>query len=501
MKELLQLLQSSRDDLTIDFSFVIPWDAEEGSGGVDSNSSLSSTDGEGLDFHPSARDNFNAKAYQLLQEITSLSLLDESISPSDSSLNDDVIVRRVPSQAQRYPIETYRDVAGTVVARSFVHGECISGLQDEAYRSLRRLAELMQRAPALRNTISISTVEKLLFEWVREQVIGSTTLPATDYVINGATREIASYLVIFPIFKVQIPEPLRIGRITIRTITANAFDQWETMAIGDNPSLEHTQKVRALFGKERGKLQGFAGAEITLVGESSRVLEIARHEAEQAVALLRIFSPSMLSPLGRSYCALYGQHNSEYTSPILINEETGGFSIGKALDTKTPVHWEIQAGYLRAMHLHAWDRLVENLFNESTSDFAAEVRAALYLYSQNALKSSPAEKLLTIMIPLESLLLKSGSEPIAENISFRMAFAIGNTLEERKHIVEITRSAYNLRSAYVHHLKPVERFEDLNTLRVFMEYAWVFFLTLGKSVSEYRDKVTFLTKLDDRKLS
>jgi hypothetical protein len=145
--------------------------------------------------------------------------------------------------------------------------------------------------------------------------------------------------------------------------------------------------------------------------------------------------------------------------------------------------------------------IIDFLYGPGRSEWSDEVKTAIYLYSQSALQTNPAEKLLTILIPLESLLLKNRSEPITDNIAHRLAFTIGEDLDERRHIVQVTRAAYELRSAFVHHLRPIERDEDLETVRRFMEFAWLFFLTLGASANIYPDKAAFLNLLDDRKLS
>jgi hypothetical protein len=502
MDELLELLKTARDDVTIHFSFVVPWEAKEKAATEDSGRE-ENPNGEPrhiLAFHASAHENFNAKALELLTQLSSSSFFLEQPSAADSA-EDGPIIHHVPSSAERYPIDVFRDGAGAVVARSFVHEGIISGLQADAYRNLRRLAEGIQRTSNFRKMASIATVEKLLFEWIREQVLGSTAATATQYLIDRVEASVRTFRVIVPFFKVIVPESIQIGQVTIRTLRSDEFQEWERFAIGKNPSVEHVLKVREIFFRERNQLQGFAAAEVTLTGEKARVLEIAIGEAEQAVSLLRLFTPAIISPQGRSFCALFGREQAGSTSTIILsNAGVNGISLGKTSDTETDVIWEIERDTLKLIRESALNRLAENLLDESASEFAHEVRAALYLYSQSALKSAPTDKLITIIIPLESLLLRSSSEPIGENISYRLAHSIGLTPEERKRILETTRKAYGLRSGYVHHLKPVETDKDLDTLRSFMEYAWQFFMKIGTTVNRYKDRTEFLSMLDDRKL-
>lgn len=248
-------------------------------------------------------------------------------------------------------------------------------------------------------------------------------------------------------------------------------------------------------------MQGFAAVTMILRGVPDRVLEIAREESEAAVSSLRLFSPAILSPHARSFCTLWGRQNLESTSYLLFQAAQSGVIIGSHVDTPQNFVWRIDASRWRLIRQGAMDRLIEGLYEGGATAFRDEVKAALALYSQSALRSAPTEKLLAILIALESLLLRNQSEPITENIAVRLAFAVGETLEERKRIVEIVRAVYAMRSAYVHHLRQIKELEDLEKLREFMGYAWTFFLTVGTQASSYRERTDYLNSLDERKLA
>lgn len=502
-RRFLDVLKSVRDDVSMQISFTIPWeksDPKEMAGEAPSMQSGSTPASQlSLQFHASAREHFDAKALALLSQNDSMPFIHELTDANTDSPDSGVIATPLPPNSIRQPIEVYHDVEGTVVARSFVEGEVINGLQHEGYRDLRRLAEAMQRTPALRTLCGVATIERLLFEWFRETVIARVPSSASDYILRRLEKKIWDHHLFYPIFRVAIPGVIQIGRVTLRTLAPDDLDGLEARARGSSPTPQTAHNTRYIFELARRKHQGFAIAEITLRGEAQHVLRIGRQEADQAVAILRLFSFAMISPKGRSFCTLHGRHNLESTVHFMLSSD-GAMAIGSDVDTEVEYVWRIEREFMSTIEPLLID-LVAAVYSDRPSEFTMEVKAALFLYSQSALRSDPAEKLLTILIPLESLLLRSQSEPITDNIAHRLAFAIGESLEERKRIVQISRSAYALRSAYVHHLKTIDKDEDLATMREFMEYAWEFFLTIGTSVNTYTDRSEFLTSLDDRKLS
>lgn len=95
--------------------------------------------------------------------------------------------------------------------------------------------------------------------------------------------------------------------------------------------------------------------------------------------------------------------------------------IGSYLDTSQDFISRFYAARVRLIREQALDALVHTLFEGSPAGFHDEIRSALILYSQSALRTAPIEKLLAILPPLESFLLHNHSESITENIAIRLA--------------------------------------------------------------------------------
>ena len=449
------------------------------------------------ELHQKAREHFDAKAEALLGLLVS-----SPATPSEASAEpragDEQVVTRLPDHARLSETHVFRDGGGALAARAFTHNDHVVGLQRDGYRALRTLSEAMQGTAALRSVVGVESLEALIFDWIHTRVAGRTERPMSDVVLEELAARVAAFEAVIPLFRVELPEPLTVGRVTLRTVTAADFARWESATTPDQPS--GVAAHQRMFAEERRRMQGFAAATLTVVGESERALEVALEEADWAAALLRLFSPAMLSPWARSCCTPWGRENIEAPTFLLFDPGSPRLLAGRRMDTPHDFVWRLDAARVRLIRAGGFDALADRLFAREPSGFAEEVRAALLLYSQTALRATPTHKLMAALLPLESFLLRSESGPISEVLSLRLAHATGGPRDERKRTAVLAKKAYGLRSQYVHHGKKVAASADVETVREFLQLAWRFFLAVGlHEVSRYPDRQAYLAALDDQK--
>src|SRR5438876_12452455 len=78
-----------------------------------------------------------------------------------------------------------------------------------------------------------------------------------------------------------------------------------------------------MYGQKwKRDLQGKATRTITLVAEPKRASEVARREAEDALAMLQVFSIGMLLPEARCYWTLLGSERVESFTYSILKGET-----------------------------------------------------------------------------------------------------------------------------------------------------------------------------------
>jgi hypothetical protein len=103
-----------------------------------------------------------------------------------------------------------------------------------------------------------------------------------------------------------------------------------------------------------------------------------------------------------------------------------------------------------------------------------------------------------VLVSLESILLKDPNEPISKNIGERIAFLIGNSVEERRAVVQNVDAAYRIRSKFIHH---GESAEESDVVEQFCAYAWQCFHALLHQVDTFLTKAALIEALENRKLS
>jgi hypothetical protein len=98
---------------------------------------------------------------------------------------------------------------------------------------------------------------------------------------------------------------------------------------------------------------------------------------------------------------------------------------------------------------------------------------------------------------LESLLIFGGQEQLVQNIGERIAFATAADATKRMEIVTAVRQAYDLRSGFVHHGRPVA---DVEVFERFAHHGWAFFNQLSANI-HFTTTADFMKALDRIKFS
>src|SRR5439155_23752510 len=101
-----------------------------------------------------------------------------------------------------------------------------------------------------------------------------------------------------------------------------------------------------------------------------------------------------------------------------------------------------------ALFPNVLDRLHKLAANQERTDFQQTLYDALLIYSRNSVAITSADKLVYVLVGLESVLLRNSNEPLGKNIGERMAFLVGDSLDSRQAVVanvdEIYKSGHHL---------------------------------------------------------
>lgn len=152
-----------------------------------------------------------------------------------------------------------------------------------------------------------------------------------------------------------------------------------------------------------------------------------------------------------------------------------------------------------AQDIGYWTEIARVLGTDSPTEFERDVSRAFLLYSRVALTREVTEKLVHLFAALESILLRSESEPIQAALSERLAFVVGEDANERADIARLLKQVYGLRSRFVHHGRDPADTTDLRAIKQLMYFVWKFFFHVVFATRKFKTRIEFLDQLESRK--
>lgn len=395
---------------------------------------------------------------------------------------------------------TLTDGYGNEIAKTFETKSDLIGLFGDNYKKLIRLAEGMQKVKTLASVVSVELLSDLIFDWIKLKYAAESVASMTEYVLAECETQIQEIEIWIPVFMLHVQSDVTIGRVTLKTITRTIIDEWRDGFLSQAKDDATVSAVEQFITKQRKKLQGFAAATISLTAEPRRAKEFAFEEAEQAIALLRFFSPANFDPRIISYSSLLGRQHIDSAKYLIVRDGKFQEYSSGVLDHTEPA-WPLSNMMIDEFRSKGLDAISHLLTKERRTEFQQDLLTALQLYAKSSLAKDVADKLVYILIALESLFLRDGSEPIVDNISERMAFFAGSTVAERKEIIRSVKKTYGLRSSYIHHGRRID-VDDLGVLEEFMLTAWRCLQALiVYATSDAASKTALLDALEEKKLS
>lgn len=448
-----------------------------------------------LELHPDAAKNFDAKAEELVSKLIPDPYARQR---PEGAFEPGILIHEMPKVTEVVNTGYVSPLGGHEIAKYFWDGSQNIGLFDEGYKDLVRLAERIQKNKSIRDRVSLKLLIDLIFRWVAAKHLQTTDEAMTAQVLAECEEKLQEIELWIPIAMLGVQSELTIGKVTLKTITKEMLEPWFS-ALADN-AIDNTKvQIEARSDKWRREFQGFAAATIKLFAEPQRASEIALEETEKAVALLRFFSPAGHIPEPISYCVIRGKENWEGTNQFTVED---GMIVGfseQSVDHASP-YWVLDDGYIADIETDGLSKLKSLLNREKLTEYQEALLDSVLLYSKAALAKDPAEKLIAIIVALESFLLKDSNEPIQQNLAERIAFLFRIPANKRREKKQQVIKAYALRSSFIHHGHSIGT-DEMDTLREFMMTAWTSFLILIDVSDTYKTKAELFDKIEELKMS
>src|SRR5436305_885055 len=153
-----------------------------------------------MQLNPNAAQAFNQKVEDLLQGLAPESS-SSSTEVSERHFVPDVhIMASIPQEDIIGEIKVSRsDPAGNETGKVFKHEGQTIQVVGESYQKLKQIAQGIQKSPDFRNTVSVTLLIDLIFEWLKEKYKQATTQSMVEYVLSECEKRIQDYEVWIPI--------------------------------------------------------------------------------------------------------------------------------------------------------------------------------------------------------------------------------------------------------------------------------------------------------------
>jgi len=444
-----------------------------------------------LKLHPSAAQRINERGAALRNSLTRIDRerlrLPHERFPIDTLPRANITSDQI---LQIWSVDVVDPLSGRRVQCLFDDGKHAFMLDEHGCDVLSALSQAVAKERTFGQYVGRERVDEEIKRWLDPS--NQTPLSLSQWLLSEIDQTIKLYSVWVPVANLYIESEFAFGDVTFRPITKAFMDQWADTLQWD--SLEDKQDAERRFTELRESCQGLAAATLDIEAEPTRVRERATETADRAVALLRTFCPENHHPAACSYCVPLGRLTSTNEHVWLV--DVPNYIRCERAEPPFPNPWELSDQERLGLNQFGFAELAGLAQSRAGTEFDRKLVEALLIYNRANVSRDPVDKLIYILVSLESLLLKSTSEPVQTAICDRMPFVVGKDADERRQIAALVRQCYKVRSRYIHHGRSDE---SLGELERFLMYAWVFFSRLIRTHRAYRTKDELLEQLDRRK--
>ena len=449
-----------------------------------------------LEIHDKAKENFNKKATELLSLVKQLEIdrdnvkeeVDENTQPYISAtLTEKEIIGEITIG--------YTDGFGVDRGKAFHINKNRYGIIDDDYTVFLNVVSNLYSIKQVGSILSIKFLKDNLFTWIKNSYINGVEVEYIDFLLSNADQVVQEHKIWLPIPFTRIGKDFSLGKISFVTITKSLIDDWFSLGEKMSSDPSNVQKLEEFKNRIRKDFQGYAAGVFSCIAESTRAVELAYENFTNSLNLLRVFSGANLVHEISNGAYEYGHKMIRMEKYFIKKGDIISYSEG-IIDKS--IHWNIQrhdvdwmAKYFKKLNI----LLCEDILN----NYQEKLLESLIIYSKSCLRYDISDKILYILVALETMLLRNSSEPIQQNVGERLAFVIEKDPIKRKENVKILKDIYEVRSKFIHHGRSIS--ENTELLRNFMNRAWIFFLTLIDYIDKYSTKEEFLDDIDILKYS
>jgi hypothetical protein len=342
----------------------------------------------------------------------------------------------------------------------------------------------------IQSVLSEKYIEEKIIQWIVRRFKGKENSEFINHLIECAENDIFTQDIYFPIPFTSSGHEFTLGKFSFKNFDSKVFDEWFSIMKGDD------EKIEQLRQKIQRDYQGNLAAKITLTAESEKAKEVGFSELSKTLSILRFVSPAIFHPLWINGTYEYGWNMYESEKVIFFSKDTEKFSMSESI-RDSRIYWDIDKKALDFICNGESNKFQELLAASTPSLFQLKLITGLSIYSKSVLKRDISDKLIYVLVALESLLLKNETEPIQQNLSDRIALISTRDPTKRKDTVKLVKDIYAIRSKFMHHGQPT--YDQVEILKSFFHVAWLTMNSILDNHKNFKSKEEYLERVDDLK--
>lgn len=329
--------------------------------------------------------------------------------------------------------------------------------------------------------------------------------------VSSLRSRIGSWRVVVPLQNLTIPNrrKIRIGKVDLFRFSKSRGKrtlEHIRASLKRNPKYanNHESIDKYLNRTEKyevGELVGKTCAETEVYGRADNAFEEALPKIEEAIAAVKFFHYLNDDFYGR-YFGIAGRVISQVRRVMLLYSQGSGLVGSESAWVGTRYEFEIDASRVKFMQAHGFRELNRILAKESRTDMQDRIISAILWFAKavdvvlkdtvkmesisdlgrrarrrpQAEMMGPYDRLVKLMVSLETLLLVDENEPIAANLSERTAMLVAHDYQTRKERVQFVKDMYRKRSGIIHHGRKGIAEDELQQLTFLTQEVIVAFL-------------------------
>jgi hypothetical protein len=403
------------------------------------------------------------------------------LTPSKRNPRSKATKRWEPEVEAQFSLSEKDMIGGMVVEKVdpfTMEKECISwdstgmvlSLEGGEYRRLVEISHKMSSLKPLSGALSASTAKSLIIKWITAVRTGATRSSLSEWQAEELAKTLRARTVCVPIAWLHVQSEVRLGKFRLVPLNSALKDAWR-----DRINQKKADTVPEW--KPRGQLahafnMAWAGLIVEVFGDSKARESQALQAALEVCGLLRFFWPGNSVLGSRCFVLPLGMESPPQRTVIEIEGDCPT-SLSEGLIGPPGEPIILSDKYLSDVG-RSFSAVGSLITRESPSEFQRRLLASLLLYTRNSLHTDVVDRLIAVLVALESILLRDKSEPIQSSLAQRLAVVTKDTVEERAELIGAVRRCYDIRSTFLHH--GLRKDEDRAAVELLLKTAWLFFM-------------------------